>query len=186
MIAGERLPTLTGARIRLRWLEARDTRALYDVFSDARVMRYGSRSPFASEADATQLIGEIERAFSAKSLFQWGIARNSDDRVIGTCTLAYVDPANRRAELGYALGSAHWGQGLMSEALDLLLRFAFDELALHRLEADVDPRNTRSVRVLERLGFQREGYLRERWHVGGEIQDALFYGLLSREWRART
>jgi RimJ/RimL family protein N-acetyltransferase len=70
----------------------------------------------------------------------------------------------------------------MQEALGALLNFAFDSLNLHRLEADVDPGNLSSVKTLERLGFRREGYLRERWHVGGEIQDALFYGLLRREW----
>jgi RimJ/RimL family protein N-acetyltransferase len=55
-------------------------------------------------------------------------------------------------------------------------------MQLRRLEADVDPRNAGSIRTLERLGFQREGFLRERWHVNGEIQDAIFYGLLRREW----
>ena len=62
----------------------------------------------------------------------------------------------------------------MNEALQAVLFFAFDELKLHRLEADVDPRNVGSIRSLEKLGFQREGYLRERWHVNGEIQDAIF------------
>jgi RimJ/RimL family protein N-acetyltransferase len=57
---------------------------------------------------------------------------------------------------------------------------------LHRLEADVDPNNAASIRSLERLGFQREGYLRERWHVGGGIQDAIFFGLLKHEWQRRT
>ena len=57
------------------------------------------------------------------------------------------------------------------------------DVRLRRLEADVDPRNAASIRTLERLGFQREGFLRERWHVNGEIQDAIFYGLLRRDWR---
>jgi RimJ/RimL family protein N-acetyltransferase len=70
----------------------------------------------------------------------------------------------------------------MHEALHALLGFAFDVLDLHRIEADVDPRNVPSIRTLERLGFQREGYLRERWQVNGEIQDALFYGLLRPDW----
>jgi RimJ/RimL family protein N-acetyltransferase len=73
----------------------------------------------------------------------------------------------------------------MGEALTLLFAFAFGELRLRRLEADVDPRNAASIRSLERLGFRREGYLRERWCVNGEIQDALFYGLLRREWEER-
>src|SRR4029078_1332119 len=97
-------------------------------------------------------------------------------------TLFNISLSNGRAELGYGLGRAHWGQGLMNEALNSLVKHAFDVVQLRRLEADVDPRNAGSIRTLERLGFQREGFLRERWHVNGEIQDAIFYGLLRREW----
>ena len=68
----------------------------------------------------------------------------------------------------------------------MLLAYTFQELALHRIEADVDPANGASIRVLERLGFQREGYLRERWHVGGKVYDALFFGLLRREWESNA
>ena len=68
------------------------------------------------------------------------------------------------------------------EVDDLFTIYAFEVLDLHRIEADVDPRNAASIRTLERLGFQREGYLRERWQVNGEIQDALFYGLLRPDW----
>jgi RimJ/RimL family protein N-acetyltransferase len=70
----------------------------------------------------------------------------------------------------------------MNEALMAVLKYAFEVLELHRIEADVDPRNTESIKTVERLGFQREGYLRERWQVNGEIQDAYFYGLLKQEW----
>jgi RimJ/RimL family protein N-acetyltransferase len=185
LIAGDRLPTLTGERVRLRWLLPSDVGALHEVFSNADVMRYWCRLPFEHEGEARELLAAIKRAFADQTLFQWGIARLDDDRVIGTCTLSQVDASNLRAELGYALGRAHWGQGLMGEALALLLDFAFGALGLRRLEADVDPRNARSIRALERLGFRREGYLRERWFVGGEVQDALFYGLLRREFDAR-
>jgi RimJ/RimL family protein N-acetyltransferase len=185
MIDGDRLPTLTGARVRLRWLDLDDAADLYAVFSDPQVMRYWSRPPFTTGEEARALVRDIHALFRKQTLFQWGLARLADDRVLGTCTLSDVEPAHRRAQLGYALGRAHWGQGLMQEALTLLVDYAFDRLALHRLEADVDPRNVPSVRTLERLGFIREGYLRERWHVGGEIQDAAYYGLLAREWRAR-
>jgi len=70
----------------------------------------------------------------------------------------------------------------MQETLKAVLAYAFEELNFHRIEADVDPRNAASVKTLERLGFQREGYLRERWQVNGEIQDSLFYGLIRPDW----
>jgi RimJ/RimL family protein N-acetyltransferase len=184
VIAGDRLPTLVAARVRLRWLEDRDVDALFDVFSDTDVMRYWSSPPMRDRDRAVALLDEIRGCFRDRELFQWGIARIEDDRVIGTCTLAAVSATHRRAELGFALARAQWGHGYAAEALDRLLAFAFDELALHRLEADVDPRNARSIAALERLGFRKEGHLRERWHVGGEVADGLMYGLLAREWRA--
>jgi RimJ/RimL family protein N-acetyltransferase len=176
---------LEADRLRLRWLTAGDIDALFAVFSDPAVMRYWSTPPMTARTAAEELLSRIHDGFAKKDLFQWGIARREDDVVIGTCTLAHLSAAHRRAEIGFALARAHWGAGLANEALGRLLDFAFDELALHRIEADVDPRNARSIAALERLGFRREGHLRERWHVGDEICDGLFYGLLAREWRDR-
>ena len=156
--------------------------ALFEIFSDRQVMRYWSSTPWTDEADGVEMIKSVRRSFAEGSLFQWGVVLCSDNTLIGTCTLAHVDAQNRRAEIGFALRRDHWGRGYMSEATQTLIRFAFEELELHRLEADVDPRNDVSIRLLERLGFQREGYLRERWLVGQEINDGVFYGLLRSEW----
>jgi [ribosomal protein S5]-alanine N-acetyltransferase len=185
VIDGDRLPTLRGDRLELRWLEAGDVPALFEIFSHAEVMRFWSSPPFVDLGGAQRLLDEIHGHFQARDLFQWGVALRSDGRVIGTCTLAHLDVDNLRAELGFALGRAHWGRGYIGEALPVLLDFAFGELGLRRLEADVDPRNHRSIRTLERLGFQPEGLLRERWFVAGEVQDSALYGLLRREWDAK-
>jgi len=179
---GDRLPTIAASRVSLRALESRDVPALFAIFSDPQVMRYWSSPPLADIAAATALLHEIQEFWRAKTLFQWGVARNADDVVVGTCTLFHLVDEHRRAELGFALGRSHWGSGLMSEALGVLIAFAFEKLDLHRLEADADPRNTRSIRCLEGQGFRREGYLRERYHVGGEIQDTVYFGLLRHEW----
>lgn len=180
----DRLPSLAGARVGLRSLAEADLDDLFAIFSHPEVMRYWSSTPLVDRGGAKRLLDEIHDPLKHRRLFQWGIARRPDDRVIGTCTLFQLDATHRRCELGYALGREHWGQGYMNEALVTLLDFAFATLRLHRVEADVDPRNAPSIRTLERLGFRREGYLRERWHVAGEIQDALFFGLLRPEWNA--
>ncbi len=184
MIQGDALPTLTSTRLQLRWLDERDVADLFAIFSDPQVMRYWSSTPWKDEGAGIELVESVRRNFVAGSLYQWGVARRNDDAIIGTCTLANVDARNRRAEIGFVLRRDQWGQGYMFEATCTLLRFTFEQLALHRLEADVDPRNEASIRLLERLGFQREGYLRERWLVGEEINDTIFYGLLRREWPA--
>ena len=178
----ERLPTLEASRVILRWISEEDVDALYAIFSDPEVMRYWSTTPLTDRDAASAMLKYIHDSFERRTLLKWGVARRTDNALIGTVTLINFDFTHRRAEVGYALGRAHWGNGYIQEALHALLAYAFGELGLHRIEADVDPRNAASIRTLERLGFQREGYLRERWQVGGEILDGLFYGLLRPEW----
>jgi RimJ/RimL family protein N-acetyltransferase len=178
----DRLPTITTSRLRLRPLTPEDVPSLFGVFGDPVVCRYWSRPALPDLEAAATLQREIAQCFAERSLFQWGVAERETDAVVGTCTLAALSPEHRRAELGFALAQAVWGRGYLAEALPALLAFAFETLALHRLEADVDPRNARSIRVLERAGFRREGFMRERYHLAGEVQDAVMYGLLRHEW----
>jgi RimJ/RimL family protein N-acetyltransferase len=177
------LPTITTPRLIMRWASEDDVDALYEVFSDPRVMRYWSSGPLPNREAAAAMQRDIAEGNRQDTMWKWGLALRETNKLIGTVTLFHLNLSNGRAEIGYAMGSAYWGMGYMNEALTALIIHAFDVLNLRRLEADVDPRNTPSVRTLERLGFQREGFLRERWHVGGELQDALFYGLLRREWQ---
>jgi RimJ/RimL family protein N-acetyltransferase len=178
------LPPIKTTRLSLRWISADDVEAFYAIYSDPEVMRYWSTPPLPDLAAAGRLIDDIHEKFKRRELLKWGIALGTDDTLIGSVTLFHPDFTHRRVELGYALGRAHWGKGYMQETLKAVLTYAFEVLNFHRIEADVDPRNTASVRTLERLGFQREGYLRERWQVNGEIQDAFFYGLLRPDWDA--
>lgn len=180
---GDELPTLTGTRVQLRWLTPGDAPSLLAVFGDPEVMRFWSSPPLQDMSDAEELVDDIHELFASRQLFQWGICLHGGGAVFGTCTLFHLDLAHRRAEVGFALARSAWGQGFATEALGLLIGFAIGELGLHRLEADADPENTRSLRLLERHGFEREGYLRERWHHLGRVHDAVFLGLLTRNWR---
>jgi [ribosomal protein S5]-alanine N-acetyltransferase len=179
---GNELPRLSGRRVDLRWLTLQDAPAMLAIFGDPEVMKFWSAPPLQSLDGAVDLIEEIHDLFGSRRLFQWGICLQETGELLGTCTLFNLDRAHRRAEVGFALRRSAWGQGLATEAFGLLLRHAFESLDLHRLEADVDPNNDRSLRLLERQGFRREGYLRQRWHHLGSIHDALFLGLLRSEW----
>ncbi len=186
MIDTATLPTIPAERVVLRWLTGDDVPALYEIFSHPEVMRYWSSPQHQSMTETQHMLERIHESFHKHELYQWGVARKTDNRVIGTCTLAQIDTQNRRAEIGYILAREYWGQGMMREALTALCNFAFTTMNLNRIEADVDPRNAASLRILDRLGFQREGLFRERWIVGDEIQDSAMLGLLRREWHAQS
>jgi RimJ/RimL family protein N-acetyltransferase len=177
-------PELRGRRVRLRGPTLDDSDALFALFSDPEVMRYWSRAPMRERGEAEGLIGEILGSFERRELLNWVIAGH-DDGVIGTCTLFRFDPRHRRAEVGYALRSDHWGRGLASEAVSLAIDWALHALDLHRIEADIDPRNDASRKLLERLGFRSEGVLRERFFVGDLATDSEVFGVLASEWRER-
>lgn len=178
---GDALPTLSTERLRLRHLTEADIDALFAVFGDPEVMRYWSHPAWTARTEAEDYLASIQRNFRQRSLFQWGIARAADDQVLGTCTLYQLIPGQHRGELGIILGREAWGQGYGTEALNALIDFAWQELGLHRLEADVDPINARSLALFEKQGFQREGLLKERWFVHGEFQDTILLGLLRQD-----
>ena len=174
-------PQLQGKRVRLRGPRNDDADALFALFSDPAVMRYWSRPPMTTLGEAQGLIGEMLDSFEQRSLFNWMVSARDDDAVIGTCTLFRIDPRHRHAEIGYALRSDHWGQGLAHEAVNLMLDWAFRRFDLQRVEADIDPRNEGSRRLLLRLGFASEGVLRQRFFVGDVVTDSEMFGLLAGE-----
>ena len=178
-------PQLQGKRVRLRGPRNEDADALFALFSDPAVMRYWSRPPMTTLGEAQGLIGEMLDSFEHRSLFNWMITTRDDDDVIGTCTLFRIDPRHRHAEIGYALRSDRWGRGIAGEAVALVLDWAFRRLDLQRVEADIDPGNDGSRRLLSRLGFASEGVLRQRFFVGDEATDSEIFGLLAEGWLQR-
>ena len=159
-----------------------DVPALYEIFSDPEVMRYWSSPPFTEIARIERMVNEAQPAWDTEDFVEVGVELISTGIVIGRCTIFNFNRQSRRAEVGYILGRAHWGKGLMAEALRSLLGYAFESLELNRIEADIDPRNVASARLLEKLGFKREGYLRERWIVADEVSDSAIYGLIKSDW----
>jgi RimJ/RimL family protein N-acetyltransferase len=176
-------PVLPTERLTLREPRAQDADAIFAIYSDPLVARYLSAPPWQELDAAHAWLARMDGYHRDGSALQLLLERDADGRVIGSCTLFRFDAQSRRAEIGYAMASAHWGQGYMHEALCALVDYGFGVMDLRRIEADIDPRKRPSARSLERLGFTREGHLRERWEVAGEISDSDLYGLLRREWQ---
>lgn len=169
------------ARLTIRRVQPTDLGDLLAVNGDDVVTRFLPYPTWKSATDAQFWFERMAALQAAGATAQFVIEHRELARVIGSCLLFRHEPASGRAEIGYVLGRAHWGQGLMHEAMRGFIDHAFVTLGLRRLEADVNPLNLASVRLLERLGFVREGLLRQRWITKGQVSDSLLFGLLRDE-----
>ena len=176
-------PTLHTERLRLRPFTDADVDALFELHSSSFVLRYWDSPPWTERARAERFIAVSRQMADEGTGTRLAMDRVSDDAFIGWCTLARWNPTFRSASLGYCLTDAAWGHGYATEAARALLQWAYDTLDLNRVQAEADTRNVASARVLEKLGFVREGTLREDCVVNGDVSDSWVYGLLRREWR---
>ena len=173
-------------RLAVRLVLESDLPALMEVNSDEAVTALLPYATWRSAADAEAWLARMRDIEATGLAFQFVVVLKSAERAIGTCLLFRFDEGSARAELGYALGRAYWGQGFMREALTALLDSAFGTMGLRRLEAEVDTANAPSARLLQRLGFTNEGLLRQRWMTNGKAKDVEVYGLLRNEWLGRA
>ncbi|MBK6516418.1 MAG: GNAT family N-acetyltransferase [Polyangiaceae bacterium] len=178
------LGTFEHGGVTLRAPRDDDAQAIFELYEDREAVRFGFSPPMASLDDARALIEQIRKLAQNKTIFHFCAALSGEDRVIGHATLFAVQRESRRAEVGYSALRSRWGRGLGTRIVGALIHLAFGPLDLLRLEADVDPRNAASLRVLEKHGFLREGYARERWVQQGELADGVLLALLRREWAA--
>ncbi|MEU9592560.1 GNAT family protein [Streptomyces sp. NPDC048219] len=176
-------PSLHTARLRLRPFTDADTDDLFALMSDARILRYWDSPPWTERSRAEGFLATCRRVEQEGTGVRLAVDRVSDGAFIGWCTLHRWNPDFRSASLGYCYGEAAWGKGCATEAARALLGWAFDTLDLNRVQAEADTRNVASARVLEKLGFVREGTLREDCVVNGDVSDSWVYGLLRREWQ---
>lgn len=172
------VPDLETARLLVRRLRMDDAPAMLEILSDPETTRYWGRPAMTELPQAEQYTRENLRWMDDGHCLYWGIEEKASGRMIGTCTLFKLDLDNQRGEIGYLLNRSFWRRGLMKEALGSVIAHAFDGMQLHRLEADIDPENIASIRLLEGFGFQHEGLFRDRWRVNGRWSDSVMMGLV--------
>ncbi|MGC8509752.1 MAG: GNAT family N-acetyltransferase [Acidimicrobiales bacterium] len=175
-------PTLSSARLRLRPFRDSDADALFALHANAAVMRYWDGPPWRESQRAERFLATCRLIAEDGTGVRVAVEHLADGAFIGWCGVTRWKAGYRSASLGYCFADAAWGHGYATEAARALLRWAFDTLPMNRVQAELDTRNAASARVLEKLGFVREGSLREDCVVDGEVSDSWVYGLLRREW----
>jgi [ribosomal protein S5]-alanine N-acetyltransferase len=176
-------PTLHTDRLRLRPFDDADADALFALQSNAHVLRFWDSPPWTDRARADRFLATCRQMADEGVGLRLAVDRVSDGAFIGWCSLNRYNPDFRSVSLGYCYDAAAWGHGYATEAARAMLRWAFGTLDLNRVQAETDTRNLASARVLEKLGFTREGTLREDCIVNGDVSDSWIFGLLRREWK---
>jgi ribosomal-protein-alanine N-acetyltransferase len=177
--------TLVGDRVRLREFRIDDLDDSNAILGDDRVTRWLSFDSRTREQQATMLTGAIERAKQTpRTEYYLAVTTHTDDRLIGFVRLGLGGV--QAAKLGAAIAAAHWGHGYALDATRTLIDFGFTTLGLHRISGAVGPENATSIALATRLGFTKEGRLRDHVFTNGAWRDSILYSLLVQEWPARS
>ena len=177
----DQFPILETERLRLRQIQPQDSKALFAILADAEVTKFLGVQTLNTIEEVDGILPLFNLPYQTHSGIRWAITLKSGpdaNRLIGTCGFHRWQPDHYRAEIGYELARAYWDQGIMRTALKSILDFGFVKMNLNRIEAEVWAENIRSVRFLEKLGFQREGLLRQAEYARGAFQDILIYAIL--------
>ena len=173
---------LDGKELYLRRPESNDFDELIALYKASRKHFSGLAQPKSDRHSYDQLLSEAE-----KDTTEWFfICRKSDGAIAGTITLSQIFRKGfQNAYLGYLLGASFTGKGYMTEAVALILRFAFVDLKLHRIDANVQPDNEPSLAVLRRNEFTREGFSRKYLKIGGRWRDHERWAMIREDWKRR-
>ncbi len=172
-------PELSTTRLHLRQLRPSDVAAVFALYSHADVMRYIPLPIAQTLADAEFTINKINTRIANNESINWAITLQSDtNTVIGTIGYVRLSPENHRAEVGYMLHPKHHKQHIMDEALKKVLRYGFDTLQLHSIEAVINPLNIASEKLLQNNQFVKEAHFKEKELINGQFTDSVIYSLL--------
>jgi len=176
-------PEIKTERLILRALTLTDAPAMYSYRSAPEVMRHQSWHP-TSETEIQAFIRNNRklRFNYANTWVQLGICLKATNELIGDVGIHFLPLDNWQVEIGFTISPKHQGKGFATEAVKQLLNYLFANLGKHRVIASVDPANTASIRLLERIGMRKEGhFLKSIWN-GKEWADDVVYAILQEEW----
>lgn len=173
-------PTLHTPRLLLREIVPTDAEAIFKMRSDERVMRYVGRPPQKDISEAQQMIATYQQGYQQNESVNWAIClRENPAWQIGTIGFWKMDKVNHRTEIGYTLSADYWRQGIMDEAMTAAIEYCFKVLNFHSIEANTDPENDASGRILEKHGFVQEAYFRENFYFEGKFLDSRIYSKIN-------
>jgi ribosomal-protein-alanine N-acetyltransferase len=172
-------PILETDRLILRKITQADAINFFEMRKDTAVMRYIDRPLPKEITEINELISVIEKNIDLEKAIAWAITLKGNSSLIGTIGYHRTIPENHRAEIGYQLMSGYWRKGIMNEAIKAVINFGFNQMKLHSMEANVNPKNEASISLLNKLGFSCEAHFKEDYYFDGKFLDSMIYSLLT-------
>lgn len=176
-------PILETENLILRQISLDDDHEVFEIRSSPETMKFIPRPLAETIEDAQKFIEECNSSIEKNDLINWAIAKKEDNKLIGMIGFFRLQPENFRGEIGYILNPNFHGKGIMKEATDEALKYGFEELHFHSIEAVIDPRNNASERILQKTGFTKEAHFKENFFYNGEFLDSVIYSLLKSNYR---
>ncbi|WNF21072.1 GNAT family protein [Mesobacillus jeotgali] len=174
-------PVLETERLLLREIKAEDAQRLFINFSNPEVMKHYGSELMDDIEEARGLIHSFHIGYKEGKAIRWGLQLKNNNSLIGTVGFHAISTKNRRAEIGYELNQGYWGKGFAKEAILKVVEYGFEEMALKRIGAVVFLENKSSSELLLKLGFSKEGVLRDYMVQNGISYDTNVYSLLAHE-----
>ncbi|KGM44929.1 GNAT family protein [Neobacillus niacini] len=175
-------PTLETDRLKLIEITPIHTLSIFEILSLDEVTRYYGTDRFTSIEEARKIIEVFQKNFYEKRAMRWGIVLKENNKFIGTLGLNGLQLKNKKAEIGYEIHPSFWRKGYTSEAIKEVLRYSYQELKLNRIGAVVYLENEASSNLLQKLGFKKEGVLRDYLFQNNSYHTTSMFSLLKREW----
>lgn len=168
-------PEIHTERLLLRKFTLDDQENVFELRSNPQVMKYIPRPLAVTIHDAVDHIEKILEIISKNEGINWGIIEKSSRKLIGSIGIFNLVKANHRAEVGYVLNPRWQNQGIMNEALNVVLDYGFEKMKLHSIEAIIAPENIASAKLLEKNKFRKEAYFKENCYFEGKFLDSVVY-----------
>lgn len=171
-------PILQTNNLILRQIHLDDAKEVFEIRSNPETMKFIPRPLAETIEDAQKFITDCNAGIEKNEYINWAIAQKEDNKLIGMIGFFRMQPENFRGEIGYILNPNFHGKGIMKEASDEAIKFGFEKMNFHSIEAVIDPKNIASEKLLQKLNFKKEAHFKENFFYNDEFLDTVIYSLL--------
>lgn len=167
----------------LRPIDSKDNKQIFGYRSDSETNKYQGWIP-KTLSEVNEFISKnSDEINKPETWFQLVITDKTTNEIIGDIGIHFIDSDNFQSEIGCTLNKEYHGKGLATETLRATIDYLFNKLDKHRIVTSIDPKNINSIKLVERLGFRKEGHFKERLLIDGKWVDDIIYAILKSEWK---